>query len=314
MKNRPSATVANDPLAVPGAQLVLGTAQFGMAYGATNTRGRISLVEVDDILDRAVQNGIMLVDTAPAYGESEEVVGAYLRRNPQLGVVTKTLHFSGSRITAAEIAALRSNVDLSQTRLGRSSLDAVLVHHGRDLCKPGGDAIWSALVNLQAQGKIKRIGVSIYDRDELEAILDRFNPSIVQVPLNVLDQRLDASGMLDTLRTRHVEIHARSVFLQGVLLAQQERAGHHFQRHAAVLSRYRQFLGDTGMSALAACLGYAMRVAAADRIVVGVSSLDELDEVLAALRKIPAQLPDFAGLACADPDLIDPRRWPAVTV
>lgn len=290
-------------------RIIIGTAQFGMAYGVTNTRGQMSETETGAILDTASRAGIGLVDTAPAYGTSESVLGKALELFSAIGVITKTPAFDGPAVGPEDIRHLRRSVGQSLERLRRSSVDGLLIHHGSDLRKSGSDGLVDALRGLRSEGVAARIGVSIYDEAELDDVLARFEPDIVQLPLNLFDQRLLRSGTLARLKSRGIEIHARSVFLQGVLIGSQVPLHDYFRPYQPHLDRYRQFLTDHAISPLAACLGFALAPGAADRIVVGVAGLDELVDILNAAANLGADLPDFGSLAADDPDLVDPRRW-----
>jgi aryl-alcohol dehydrogenase-like predicted oxidoreductase len=290
-------------------RLVLGTAQFGLPYGVTNMRGLLAETETARILELAWGRGITMLDTAPAYGASETVVGRYLKDFPGFSVVTKTPTFKGPSIEAADIEAVRRSLAQSIERLGRRCLDAVLVHHGDDLRKPGGDLIVRVLEDMKSERLIARVGVSVYDEAEITAVLSRFQPDIVQLPINLFDQRLLRNGVPWRLREQNIEVHARSVFLQGVLLADVESLNPYFRPYASQFFQYRQFLLDNDISALTACLAFALGKSGADRIVVGVTGHDELAQILAAVASIPGRLPSFDALACDEIDLVDPRQW-----
>jgi aryl-alcohol dehydrogenase-like predicted oxidoreductase len=290
-------------------RLIIGTAQFGTAYGVTNTRGQISEAEVCGILETAGSAGIGLVDTAPVYGTSESVLGKALERLSAIGVITKTPVFDGPAIGPDDVKRLRYSVAQSLERLRRPSVDGLLIHHGTDLRKSGSDRVIDALMEFRSEGVAERIGVSIYDEAELDDVLTRFQPDIVQLPLNLFDQRLLRSGALARLKSRGIEIHARSVFLQGILIGSTAPLHNYFKSYQPHFDRYRQFLSNQAISPLAACLGFALAPGAADRIVVGVTGQDELADILNAAGSLDGDLPDFGALAVDEPGLVDPRRW-----
>ena len=295
--------------AVPASRLVLGTAQFGMAYGATNERGQVSEAAVAQILSLAQAAGIDTVDTAAAYGDSEAILGACLADFPAVEVITKTPACPGDRISAADADALRASLERSLARLRRSKVDAVLLHQGPDLLKPGGDRLARALEALKGAGLAARIGVSIYDGAELDGILQRLSPDIVQAPLNLFDQRLIENNHIARLKSAGVEIHARSIFLQGVLLADPRRRHGYFKPFDRKFAAYGATLARARLTPLQACLGFVLRQSGADRAVIGVSGMDDFREILATLAAMPSSLPDMGALAADDSALIDPRCW-----
>jgi aryl-alcohol dehydrogenase-like predicted oxidoreductase len=199
-------------------QLGLGTVQFGGDYGVSNPGGRTPPDEVARILALAEREDIGLLDTAALYGDSEAVLGGALRRGHKFRIVSKTLKFDAARISQADASALRAGFENSLRRLRQDRLYGLLVHAAADLLRPGGELLWAALNELKREGLVEKIGVSVYTGEDIEAILLRFRPDLVQLPLSVLDQRLIAGGQLARLKAQAVEIHARSIFLQGLLL------------------------------------------------------------------------------------------------
>jgi aryl-alcohol dehydrogenase-like predicted oxidoreductase len=293
------------------APLILGGAQFGMPYGVTNRRGQVLESDVRAILARARRGQLNLVDTAAAYGTSEQVLGRVLVDFPDFGIISKLPAFGGDSIDDADITNLQGSVLRSLEALRRGKLEALLIHACADLFKPGGQRLVEFLQGLRSIGVASRIGVSVYEANEIDRILKMFTPDIVQMPVNLFDQRLVRSGHIGRLRAAGVEIHGRSAFLQGVLLADAADLPEHFSRFSDSFGAYSRFLGDNKLSRLAACLGFVLRQGGVDKAVVGVTTVEELDEMMDALSS-RVTLPSMVGLACGDADLIDPRRWPAL--
>jgi aryl-alcohol dehydrogenase-like predicted oxidoreductase len=292
-----------------GSRLVLGTAQFGMPYGVTNRHGKVSEAAAAQILSTACDAGISMIDTAAGYGTSEAVLGKCLAGLPEIGVITKTLAFPGDKITAADAGALRTNLECSLKRLDRRRVEALLIHHGSDVLKPGGDRLLEMLASLKASGLTARIGVSVYDAADLDGVLEKLHPDVVQLPLNLFDQRLVRSGHIERMKAAGIEIHARSIFLQGILLADTAGLPAYFSSFSRQFASYAKLLERAGLRPLQACLGFVLKQSGADRAVVGVTGTSDLQEILSALATMPASLPDMSAFATDDLALIDPRRW-----
>jgi aryl-alcohol dehydrogenase-like predicted oxidoreductase len=291
--------------------LGLGTAQFGLAYGITNERGRVPEQEVGEIVAEALAAGIDLVDTAAAYGDSEGVLGRVLEPQSRLRIVSKLPPVPSDRIGEPEIGDCRAAVARSLARLRRASLDALLLHRPDDLRKPGGERLVQLLTDLKRAGTVAKIGISAYDRTQIDLALDRMPLDVVQVPVNLMDQRLLQDGTLDRLKRRNVEIHGRSAFLQGVLVADLASLPVHLAPHRARLRAVGTAADRAGMSRLVLCLRFVLAQPAIDRVIVGVTSLPELRQILdAAATTTP--LPDGLDTLASDAlDLVDPSRWPA---
>ena len=201
------------------ARLGLGTVQFGLDYGVSNRGGRPPEREAAAILARAAVAGVGYIDTAPAYGDAEVSdrslssarpwPSASLRRAPALRDAT---------IDARHGRHVLDSLAASLDRLKVNAVHGYLVHQSDDLARPGWQHLVDAMHEARARGWTSRIGASVYNSDQLELVESRFQPQLVQLPLNVLDRRPIVSGMLARLKAAGVEIHARSVFLQGLLL------------------------------------------------------------------------------------------------
>lgn len=292
------------------ARLGLGTVQFGLNYGVTNTTGQVSAQEVERILAEGVRLGIDVLDTAALYGDSESVIGASPGAK-QFRVVSKTVKFDGEASAADIHHRLQTGIDQSLARLQRPVLDALLVHQARDLIGPVGDALWAALVQAKQDGRVLAIGASVYDGAEIDALLGRFPLDIVQLPLNAIDHRLVDGGQLSRLAEAGVEIHARSALLQGLLMVAPEQLEPRFATLRPALTRLRNCCAETGLPLLALLLGAVLRHTAIARVIVGVTSAAELSQVAdaAILAVAHAGKVPYRDFQIEDPRILNPALW-----
>ena len=154
-------------------KLALGTAQFGLDYGITNSGGQVQIDEVRKILNLAKNNNINTLDTAPEYGNSEQVLGDV--NTCDFKIVTKTRNFNQAVIGNKEINLLTSDFKKSLKLLKQKSVYSVLVHNANDLLKPGADKIIKQLQILKQKGLLTKIGVSIYSDNQVQQIIDGFD-------------------------------------------------------------------------------------------------------------------------------------------
>jgi aryl-alcohol dehydrogenase-like predicted oxidoreductase len=276
-------------------KLGLGTVQFGQAYGVSNTRGQVPAKEVDEIVAKAGKAGIALLDTAASYGAAEKVL-ASLDTRP-FRVVTKTLALKHG--LDAVVAGVRQSARMLY-------IDTLLVHQAADLNGPAGDEFWQVLRRLQDEGLFRRLGISAYVSDDPVALAARFRPDVMQLPFSLLDQRLLADGTLARLADMGVEIHARSVFLQGLLFL--ERLPEKLQHAAPYFKTMRQRIRDAGTTPLSAALGFVLSRPEVSYGLVGVTNLTSLDEIIAACSH---ELPDldWPSLALDDEVALTPTLW-----
>ena len=273
-------------------KLGLGTVQFGQAYGVSNMRGQLPPAEAAAILHRAATAGITLLDTAANYGAAESVL-AGLNTAP-FRIVTKTIN-------------LKNGLDAVVARARQSALtlkaDTLLVHAAADLADA---TLWPALQKLKSEGVFRKIGISAYVADDPTTLAARFKPDVMQLPFSLLDQRLLADGTLGRLKEMGVEIHARSLFLQGLLFL--DDLPTKLQQAAPHLKSIKAKIAATGATPLAAALGFVLARPEIAFGVVGVTSLGELDEILAAAA-YPLPDLDWAAMALTDEVVLTPSLW-----
>lgn len=289
-------------------RLGLGTAQFGFDYGIANANGQVPEPEASHILEVARQAGISALDTAPAYGSAESTLGRLLRQEDRFRIITKTVALSSPTITQAEVDMVQSKFDTSLRSLGVEKVAGVLVHQADDLLKPGGARLVERLETWKVQGKVDKIGVSVYDGQQIDRIFGRYPFDLVQLPLNVFDQRLIHDGTLVSLAKAKVEIHARSIFLQGLMLMEEEKLPRFAWPWRERIRLFQDDLAQTGVSVLDAALSFVRQLPTVGIALVGVLSAEQLQCCLAAEAR-PVVL-DWPRYAIDDPRLVDPRNWP----
>ena len=293
-----------DAEAWSGERMALGTAQFGSAYGVANKSGCVSRDEVQGILALAVEASVDTLDTAVAYGESEAVVGEVGVKGWK--VVTK-LPPVPDGISDVWLW-VEEQVDASLKRLRIESLHGLLLHRPTQLLERNGERLAAVLEAIKASGKTRKIGVSIYDPNQLAEVLPSLRCDLVQAPLNILDRRLIETGWCARLNKAGIEVHARSVFLQGLLLMPVRPDK--FRRWDALWEEWNCWLRQTGLTPLQACLRYALSCEGIDRFVVGVDSAGQLRQILSAIAGPAPDAPQWRTPVPAE--LIDPSRWPSL--
>lgn len=285
-------------------KLALGTVQFGLDYGISNTLGRTPVDEAARILADAMRAGVDTLDTAAAYGQSEQVLG-------QIGVcgwkvVSKVPPLPSNAEDGRDW--VREHVRRSCETLKVRRLEGLLLHRASDLIGPHGAEVAVGLREAREQGLVEKIGYSIYAPQSLGELTRVMKPDLVQAPFSVLDQRLVSSGWLARLVDAGVEVHARSIFLQGLLLMGPGQRPAFFDRWQALWGRWDALVEANGGSALSVCLGFATAQPGLSRIVVGVEHQGHLQQLLAAWRDAgPVGMTH--EVSCDDPQLVEPVNW-----
>ena len=285
-------------------KIALGTVQFGMDYGIKSS-AKVESNEVINIINCARNNDIRLLDTAPAYESSEEVLGNV--NTQDFDIVTKTRHFDQEVITEKVASFVISDLYQSLKLLKQKSLYGLLVHNVEDLLKPGGEMIVNQLQILKQQGLVNKIGVSAYTESQLIKIIDRFDIDIIQLPMNILDRRLIDNGLLNKIYCQGIEIHTRSVFLQGLLLMDHKKRPKQFERWSSLWKFWHEWLADNKLSALEATIRYMISIPEISRVLVGVENKDQLQNIINAVDGNLPPIPE--ELSMNDADLLNPANW-----
>lgn len=284
-------------------ELALGTAQFGMKYGIAGRGEPVPEKEVRRILARAWELGIRVIDTATGYGYIEEAL-CRLMGDHAFKMVSKIpakpLQSSDSEIEDH----VYHSIERIRLRLGER-LHAILFHRSDDLLDEGGELIWdSAFEKLMGTNIL--LGVSCYADSELQRLTNRYPITIAQLPGNAFDQQaLGSVGCPD------MELHLRSIFLQGILLLDPYEVEKRLPQAKTVVWAWRSWCLSHGLSQLQAALSIVKASTNGRYCVVGVDRLSQLEEIVEAWELAhPISAPE---LAIVDKNIIHPGYWHKVS-
>lgn len=292
-------------------RLCLGTAQLGMDYGINNRTGRPALEESRAIVRTAVAGGITAFDTAPAYGDSEQVLGRCLGEWPgERVIVSKVPPLDWAAGPGAAAPAIRRGIESSLRNLGVPRLGVCLFHRFDDLQAQDGAAL-AALDAIREEGLIGMTGCSIYTPDQAEACLRLPGCEVIQVPFNLADKRLLDVDFFRRAKAAGKVIFARSVYLQGLFFSRELPAG--LDGFAPFREKLQALASAAGLDLAEMALRFALSIEGIDSVIVGVETAAQLEKNLdlAARGALPETLTaEINGLGTAPAPVIDPRQWP----
>jgi aryl-alcohol dehydrogenase-like predicted oxidoreductase len=282
-------------------KLGLGASQFPVG---ASLRGRPPEAEVRDMLIAAARADLGFLDAGGAAPSCEGMLGEHLPRPVPMGVLIRSVRGDrGPDAVEAEVRASLMRLKLTKAR-------AVVVQSASDLFAPAGPALWDRLKMLRDEGLFDQVGVCAYASDDPVGVARRFKPDLLQAPASLLDQRLLLDGSLMTVREMGIEVHLRSIFLNGLLFLPPDRVPAQLKGAAGRLSRARRMIAEGRSDPLQAALGFALSRPEADAVIVGAGSSSELSAVIAAASSPPPDL-DWDEMAIDDPVALDSERWAA---
>jgi aryl-alcohol dehydrogenase-like predicted oxidoreductase len=288
----------------PLSKLGFGSGQFGLDSDHPSNRIRPRDVEARDILGIAARAGLSVFEVAGNSAHAETVLSGVLPRpNPFRLSLSTVRPDRGPDYVENELRA-------QLLRLGLTSCDTILVPTASDLFGAHGLALWERLKALRDDGLCRAIGISVYASDDPVRLAKRLRPDIVQAPASLLDQRLIVDGSLTEIAGMGIEVHLRSIFLNGLLFLPPDRAPTHMKAAASRISRARRLIAEGRSDPLQAALGFALSRPEASAVLVGVTSASEMSAVVAAASHPPPDL-DWDDMALDDPGALDGGQWAA---
>ena len=282
-------------------KLMLGTVQFGLAYGVANTGGQVSYEEVLRILKTAHEHGVRTLDTAISYGDSELVLGKALDElglKRDFAIITKVRHLPPELKEEEVEPFVRASLQESKERLGVERLYGVLFHN------ESGARYLPLLAKLKAEGLVEHYGVSL---DSLAAADATYDCDFLQVPGNILDTRFDA------VKTT-AKIFMRSAFLQGLLLMEPEDIPARLRRFLPEIQTFEPIRRRLGLSRFEFHLRYNLSRPRIDQVLFGVLDNAQLEGNIQAAEAGPLPpdiMAEIEAMRRPFPEtLVRPSSWP----
>lgn len=294
-------------------KLALGTAQFGLDYGITNSDGKTSPEEMQKIIHMASDNNIFLYDTANGYGDSEIQLGKVTEQLNKIQFISKFI------VPETEAFDINQAVRDSLNKLQHPNLYGFLFHNENDLLSNQGERCYQQLLELKANGKIKKIGASFYTLQALEKALNNYKLDLIQIPASCLDQRFQKSGLLAEAQKQNIEVHARSLFLQGLLLDNNVQLPDTIKKFKKHLDYYFKTAKQLNLTPLELALLYLQKTDEINYGVVGCQNDQQLLGIINAYNNVKRDVKrdvknnkydiDLSCLSVNETRLLNPSLW-----
>ena len=287
---------------------ILGTAQFGLDYGISNKKGKLKISDIERILIKAKEKKVDYLDTASSYGEAETTIGNLYDLTCDFKIITKTAHFKKEYSHLQNIDRVTNEFNHSLDKMKRPFADVLLIHNTENILGETGYDLFAALEKIKDSGKALKIGVSVYTTNELFELCRNFPIDFVQYPLNVYNQSFLESSLLYDLKLKGIELHARSIFLQGLLLIPPKKLSSYFESIRKHHEKYYEFLDKNNLSSIEGALNFLTYADNLDGIVFGVESCNQLSDVIDTLKNVSYDL-DYRKFKVDDEKITNPSNW-----
>ncbi len=281
--------------------LILGTAQFGLDYGVSNESGKTDQDEVKRILNMAITNDIQYLDTAPVYGDSEQVLSANVGNRFKVNTKLKPLTSDG---VESVLNALKSSIYLFG-----GSLWGVTVHNIKDLESTDYVKVIDTLNSYKKNNVIKNIGISVYRPEDIEMALYYIKPDFVQLPFNIYDQRFKDLPVIEKIRKFGCEIHVRSVFLQGLLLMNKDTIKNELGNILTNHDYLADYAAASKLTVYELCLKWVFQQKWIDKLVVGVNDLSQFNTLIETISYQNSHCINLSEFSSSNPLIINPANW-----
>lgn len=248
------------------AKIILGTAQMGLKYGINNPAGQIALTETEKILKYSFENNIKFIDTSNSYGDAEERIGQLAKKNHlNFNIINK--------ISRCNVDLIDDVIESSFAKLETARYYGYLCHQFDFYLES--PIVWNKLQSLKTNGRVEKIGFSLYTPEQLDELFKRKTEfDLIQVPFNIFDQRF--YPYFQECQNRGIEVHIRSIFLQGLFFKNVETLPAHFLPVFEKLSELHKYAALKNISMSSLMILFATQICRNEKIVMGVDNLDNM--------------------------------------
>ena len=285
-------------------KIILGSAQFGEKYGIKNFKNKTSRKTSLEILKLARRLGIETVDLANSYKTYREIFNYFNLSNWKISMKISIKKLE-KNLTKEEFENFFFQ---TLNYLKKNKIEYFLFHDVNEMKKSKGRKVFNYLKDLKKRGYIKKIGVSLYSPNEFFEILKIFKIDVVQFPINILDQRFCDDKILKAIKKYKIEVHARSIFLQGLLLSKKNEIKKKYFKKNYYLNHWFNYLNLFKKNPLAECVNFVLKKKFVHKIVLGVNTVNHLKSILKVID-IKSNIEGLDMFKAHDKKLIDPRIW-----
>ena len=286
-------------------KIILGTVQFGLNYGINNSLGKPSKKEVSDILDSAYHKGIRILDTAEKYGNSHQIIADYHKESKnRFKIISK---YKKGVLNLPEKLTERVKKHLLDFNI--KELEAYLFHDFNEffeLVKKDK----SQIISIKKDKLVKKIGVSVHSNEQIEEVLEYPFITLIQLPFNILDNDRKRKKILEKAKSKGIEIHTRSAFLQGLFFKEINQLPEYFKSLKPFLIDIKDICKEKEIKVSDLALNYPLSKTYIDKVLIGVDSKEQLLSNIRSLEIKTNNCFDIIdNFSVDDNSVLNPSNW-----
>lgn len=281
-------------------KIILGSANVNSLYGLA--KNNIKSSEFSSLMNFAFKKGVKIIDTSPMYSNSEKIIGKSVKKFYVISKIPKI----PQNIKNINLEAWIKKKFFNSKEKMKKKIYGILIQNAEILLSDKADIVYDTLLNLKKTQAFEKIGISIYNFKTLELVIKKFAIDFVQLPYNILDQRFSKKKIIKILKKNKIEIHARSIFLQGLLTNNKVYLPKKLSKLENGLKKWRKWIKEKNINPAHACIDFVLRNKNIDKLVIGFNSKNNFADII----KFKKTKLNFNNLNIKiSHNLLDPRRW-----
>ena len=262
-------------------QIRIGSAQLQQDYGVSSKK-KFEHKEFEKILKEAKNNGIFKIDTAEVYGSAHDFFQNFKKKKLNIGTKIEISPKNKYKF-------VKKKIKLYQKIFNRHHFDYVLIHNFKKSKISILKKNIKYLLDIRDETVNFKIGVSIYDLKDfvkLKKIISSYKIDIVQLPINIFNQKFLEKKYVNFFKKNNILIQVRSIFLQGLTLMNKNEIQKKLKFPSySMFSKWDKFNKYSVLKKVHNCVQFIKNQSNIYEIVIGLNELRELKHFLIAYKK-----------------------------
>ncbi len=287
-------------------KLILGGAQIGTNYGISNNKTQ-TISNSKKLIDLCETNNIKIIDTAIEYKTPNKIIN-YIGLKKNFKIISKIPHLKKSQSIKKYIKELDNKIYSNLLKYNKKKFEALLVHNSRDIQKKNGYLIYNKILDYKKNNLTKKIGISVYDKNSCLDILNKYDFDIVQLPINIFNHSFLVEKFLNKMKSKNIEIHARSIFFQGLIFINPENLNPYFNKVKNKFFDFHQDCNYDRIEKINQCIKFLDNIPQIDKYIIGFNNDIHLNEFL-NIKPKKYNLLNFKKYMIKEKKFTNPSQW-----